>query len=1148
MGQVSGQIAVFSQEEERLSAERRQLFDSSWQKFSWLLVAGTSGSILLASILTLLFSGVINARLLLLRSNAINLAAGRQLAPPLSGNDEIAELDRAFHEMAESIDEVTRREKAVIEGTSDAIFVKDLGHRYLMINRAGANAIGLPIDKIIGASNHDLIEAESAQRILEQDEQIIATGLPLTQEFNSSNKAGVTRTYLSTRAPYRDRHGRIIGTLGISRDITEQKAAAQALTTSEKRYRTLVDDGQGLICTHDLQGKLLSVNPAAAHSLGFTPEEMIGTNLQDYIPLVLHRNFAAYLKFIQFERTTNGLLNLCSKAGEERIWMYRNTRIAEPGTEPYVLGYAQDVTDSKRAEVELRTQTERLSLATRVGDIGIWDWNTETNAINWDERMYDIYGVPRAAVIDYDSWAAQVLPADLPQVAASLQQVIARQTQEVSEFRIIRPDGSLRHVQTAHGVLENRAGRVTRVIGLNLDITERKLIETELAQARDAALESVRIKSEFLANMSHEIRTPMNGVIGMTDLLLVTDLSTTQREYAETIQSSAAALLIIINDILDFSKIEAGRLRFEKIDFELRSTVEAPVELLAERAQTKGLELASIVYHDVPTALRGDPGRLRQILTNLIGNAVKFTEHGEVVVRVTKISEGELLTRLRFEIRDTGIGISAESQRGLFRAFMQADGSTTRKYGGTGLGLAISKQLVELMGGEIGIESEPGHGSTFWFTADFEKQSTPLPKEREPVSTLSGIRVLIVDDNATNRRILLHQTSSWGMRASESESGETALKLLRAGAAKGEPYDIAILDLMMPAMDGFQLSEAIKCDPAIAAVALVLLASFGKRGHGEDARQLGIAAYLQKPIRQSQLLAALTEVMTLPRSNGAPASRLVTRHSLREVRAQRIEETFSKTRILVAEDNVVNQRVAVGQLRNLGYRAEVVSDGLAALKILETSQFDIILMDCQMPEMDGFAATAEIRRREGTARHTTIIAMTANAIQGDNEKCIAAGMDDYLTKPVSSDLLRQTLERWTPQETAGEEPAALSDPVGSSNGVIDQAQLASLRTIQGTGGLDFVTGLIDLYVDEADAVFVGLHEALRGGDLVELRRLAHRLRGSSGNMGAAQLASIAEELEASLPTEDHEKLVAQLEGEFALVREALIAERKETGA
>lgn len=693
------------------------------------------------------------------------------------------------------------------------------------------------------------------------------------------------------------------------------------------------------------------------------------------------------------------------------------------------------------------------------------------------------------------------------------------------------------------------------------DIAKRKQLELELIGARDTALESTRLKSEFLANMSHEIRTPMNGVIGMTDLLLRTRLTPQQKQFTDTINGCAESLMTVINDILDFSKIEAGLLRFEKIDFDLRVAVEASVDLLADRAHTKGLELASLVHQDVSTSLQGDPGRLRQVLTNLIGNAIKFTDSGEVVVRATRISETATHTELRFEIQDTGIGISLEAQGRLFCAFTQADGSTTRQYGGTGLGLAISKQLIELMGGQIGIQSTFGHGSTFWFTTEFEKQGEPLTApgaaEQEATGNLLAARVLIVDDNATNRSILDHQTSSWGMIATEAESGKRALELLRAAARLGQSFDIAILDLMMPRMNGLQLAEAIKSDPLIAATILVLLPSFTESGQGNNALHLGIAACLQKPVRQANLYDCL--VSLIGRSAGAEPMTLahpVTRQPSAEgdvpdSELQQPERLFSNARIIVADDNVVNQNVAIAQLYNLGYRADVVQNGRELLKALETADFDLIFMDCQMPQMDGFAATAEIRRLECGLRHTPIIAMTANALDGDDRRCLAAGMDDYLSKPVKADVLRKKLERWIkpfdrPQSLDELSEATVPD-VAARAEVIDQSQLVSLREIRRPGKGDFVTHLIDLFVNETISELKVLHEAVSINDATEIRRVAHFLKSGSTNIGAIQMTALYEQLEGTRSTNgDSKALLIRLDHEFELVREALKAERRDT--
>jgi two-component system sensor histidine kinase/response regulator len=672
------------------------------------------------------------------------------------------------------------------------------------------------------------------------------------------------------------------------------------------------------------------------------------------------------------------------------------------------------------------------------------------------------------------------------------------------EFRLVSPTGEVRWVscRTAPINYETEENKQRGgYAGTVQDVTKYKVVEEELRKAKTDAEAAVKAKSEFLAKMSHEIRTPMNGVIGMTNLLMDTDLSPQQRDYAETIRRSADSLLVLINDVLDFSKVEAKKLIFESIDFNLQETIEGSLEVLSETASARNIELAGFVMADVPVRLRGDPGRLRQVFVNLVSNAVKFTEFGEVVVSVAMVTETETHVDLRFEVRDTGIGIPIDIQPQLFQVFSQADSSTTRKYGGTGLGLAISKQLVEMMGGQIGFTSVPHHGSTFWFIAGFEKQSAQV--KRPAVQTeLNNLRVLIVDDNETNRRILEDQLNLWSIRAACAAGAQEALEKLQESAKN--PFDVVLLDMHMPGMNGITLAKVIKADPALSRTRLIMLTSLGQLMDDEQLAKVGIDACLSKPVKQARLYECLTGLNNPPRK---PAGASTASQPTPAAPAPPPE----KLRILLAEDNVINQKVACAQLRKLGYTAEVASNGMEAFEAVGRTRFDVVLMDCQMPVMDGYEATQQIRLREQTegGDPVYIIAMTANAMQGDREKCLEASMNDYLSKPVKDSDLRAALMRACAPKIETAPPPSLTLPPPSDDRLVD------LDALEAAANEDpkMLQELVDLYFAQASDLMNGLRGAINSGSAKDVDHFAHKLVGASLACGMSAMVLPLRELE-----------------------------------
>ena len=765
---------------------------------------------------------------------------------------------------------------------------------------------------------------------------------------------------------------------------------------------------------------------------------------------------------------------------------------------------------------ELSRGSARLSLALEASQLSLWDWDIRAGWICLSERWSDsLGGHAQPTRITFAELVSRVHPEDLPLLREKLHGVLKGQASHYQAEHRMRGAAGKEWiwVQTRGHVSErDAAGRALHMTGINADVTEAHRREAELIQTKLMAESASRAKSEFLANMSHEIRTPMNGVLGMAELLLQTELSERQRRLAQTVCQSGTALLTVINDILDFSRIEAGKLEIDRIPFDLQRVVEDALDLLAEPALAKRLELISDLEPGLPCWLRGDPDRLRQVLGNLLSNAVKFTDGGEVVLRIAAGSSSEREAVLRFEVSDTGIGIEPGERERIFQAFRQGDASTTRRYGGTGLGLAICRQLVELMGGEIDVQSRLGQGSTFWFVLPFERVAVSEAGAQPPWSRLRGLHVLVVDDNATNRDILCEQMSAEGIRADSAPSGAQALAMLQS-MAKRDPYRVAVLDMHMPQMDGLELARRIREDAALARTELLTLSSVGQDIRAATLRKLGIRRWLAKPVRRKELLASLDALL----ESG-------TGLALAQNAAVQPRRARHEACILLVEDNEVNLTVGKEMLEVLGYRCEVAPHGRAAIEALRGGRYALVLMDCQMPEMDGFSATRAIRDLEargerfasGNAR-LPIVALTAHAMAGDRERCIEAGMDGYVIKPFAQAELDLEIQRHLAARASADHGAAGAGvaPPPQFGETLDASALDALRALDKDGTRGVVRRVFDIYLKNAPVLIAEIQAGAAASDLDRLGRAAHSLKSSSRSVGAANLAEMCRELERS---------------------------------
>ena len=1037
--------------------------------------------------------------------------------------------------MEKRIHENEERFRAIFEESPDAYLIIEIQDKgkitdcnkaaEMMLKGAKEQIIGLTPEEISPERQPDgKLSAETAKEIRERISRGKSSFEWVHRRMNGENFwAHVTIGIITL-------DGRQVFLTAL-RDISERKRVDEALLQSEVAQRTILETiDAGIVVINPENHIIEFVNSTAARMFGAPINEINNHICHHFLCTAETGECPVTDKGLSLENTERIMMR---KDGT-RFPVMKSVRMIELWGKKRLIETFIDITERKQMEMQLQQREQELKES--LNQVDIFKTTVESSGdcfymldLTEGGRMCYVneaalrhFGASREEIYSWHipDWDPNITYETLPQLITQVEQ--KKRMNLKSTHRIA--SGTRVPVEITINYMKNLNGHGL-AYGWFSDITTRLAAEEELREAKLQAEAASKAKSDFLANMSHEIRTPMNGVIGMIGLLLDTELTSDQRRYAETVKASGEALLCLINDILDFSKIEAGKLNLEILEFDLHSLIEEFTTSLAFQAQSKGLELLSSMTPGIPSLLRGDPGRLRQVLTNLVGNAIKFTPSGEIIVRVFLEEDLGEEVKLRFSVKDSGIGIPESKIQELFSKFYQVDASTTRKFGGTGLGLAISKQLAGMMGGEIGVTSKEGVGSEFWFTARFLKQGEVLPASDLRSVNLKGIRVLVADDSETSRGILNAHMTAWGMRVSEAGEGFSALQQLRKALADKDPFQLVVVDMQMPGMDGETLGRTIREEECLSKIKMLLLTSMGVRGDGKRFEGIGFNGYLNKPVRISDFKDVLCQIFS-----EREGIHLCTRHSARE---ELKRFSGGNSRILLVEDNIFNQQVAMGILKKLDLTIDAVGNGEEALKALALQPYDLVFMDVQMPVMDGYEATAKIRDPQSLVlRHDIpVIAMTAKAIAGDREKCLEMGMNDYITKPVSLKSLVEVLEKWLPKDKRGQVNGNL---VISNSCPLPEEDETEARTLLDKkailnrlmGDEELVKRLLNSFLEDILLQLPKLEEAFKNKDIRQVELHAHSIKGAAGNAGAISLQQMAEKVEASVESGNLEDAAA----------------------